>query len=1791
MKKRFNKRLTAWLVVTLLVFNLIGISSVSFAASTSTDLADFLTNLTIDAALNASNEYIVKPGVEYELSFKFKEGETKQFDNAAQLIYKIPNGLLVENINDVFSVNINSNGTQKTIQNNTFQIVDASGGGKNLVVQFNDSDPNYSSLTSAANVQFDIDISAKFADGVSVIVFSDQVTKHFEFDDTRNLTITKTGAYDAAAGSVNYTLVVTSTGVNDNVVVTDIINGTALTYNDDLTVTSDVSDPVQSTNNKVGNGFKLDIPLAKDNEVFTIKYSASIDYSKITNTTHKLSDETSDVVNGTINETNNTAQVKSDQVTVPKTAQFNLKNKIKLTILDKKAIKVDDLTNGKKQIKWQIVVNGSQKKDMSGLTLEDVLSKSQEHRIFFNGTGVQVSKYDGTHKISTNNISWNDPSLVTTTSTTSGQKNSWKYTFPDGSGKYKYSFVFTTEVDVTGVEGPMQMSNDAKLYFPGLTSFYKKNALYSVSGSGNMTFSKEVVSYSSDEVKWKMTATNVPSAGFTGKTWIQDNLPRLWLDSAMRKDEFKPGSLVITGLLPGESFETTVKNGNENQLIIQFYKDTAKTQPGLQATPDNARRNISIEMITTVDQYWLNYAADKGYLKHQKHHNNASFRSNFVNAHGQTEGMAWFASADVYPKIERILKALQNRSEVTIGGKQYPVFNYVLTLENPHVVPLTIDEIFNTNYLRFYSEAANPVIIKGGTADAQNTEGGTANLVDNATGGKIEIATLPKDNSDAFFPVYKIYYALIVKDEAALAQLNNAALQIADGSVELSNTATWLGKTSGEIKTNYNYDPYVDKQQTTAPTKTNQYMAGFKITVNKFAKDLVPNIDSLAVEDVLSNNLRLDLESVVISPNSNNVKPSFDEATNTLSFIGLPDEQTIDISYQARVLGGIGNASYENTVTLAGYSKKIKKTIKIESTGGGSGTIPSITLVKIDENDTTKKLSGAEFQLYYVDANGVEQPLKDKHNQDVVFETGSGSNPQGEVLIAGDQGLLGWALWVGKSYVLKEIKAPAGYKNEHKKVTFEFADPLETNTQYPISGAKLYVTNGKYKLGNHVWYDDNHNGIQDAGENGVKNVKVVLKDELDNELAETLTDSDGNYIFKGLDNGTYKVAFSNLPADYQATKTDVGSDDTVDSDGLTATGTIADADNLTLDLGIVKAYKLGNYVWYDNNKNGIQDAGETGVKDVKVVLKDKNDNKLAETTTGTAGKYEFNGLVNGDYKVTFSNLPADYQATKTDVGSDDTVDSDGLTATGTIADADNLTLDLGIVKKVVAPVEKHKLGDLVWLDTNKNGVQDTGEPGVPGVTVALYTVTSGGAISTTPAAVQLTKPNGTYLFDNLADGNYQVVFSNIPSGHIPTAAHQGGDASKDSDGPTIAVTLSNDNLTLDLGLVKTTVTQLYKLGNYVWYDDNENGIQDGAEKGVKDVTVKLYRVTTGGAFQFINATTTDGVGEYQFGGLTNGDYKVAFSNLPTDYQATKKDVGSDDQVDSDGLTASGTIYNADNLTLDLGIVKKAVTVQKYKLGDYVWYDDNKNGIQDSTEKGVKDVLVTLTKPDGTVLATTKTDHSGHYLFSNLTDGDYKVVFSNLPAGYKVTRSNRGSDDSKDSDGRNPLGKIAGADNLTLDLGLVKQSTSGGGSNRKQTTTTTTTTTAPTTTTTVTGQATTTAGSSTTVSATETTEAVPTTAAPTTERRYVAGNTPDPNNSDSPDVIVVLDDNGTPLGKYYKQPDPAGGFIYVDEAGVALGTTKVVKTGNDFPEVLFMMITILALIGATVLRKATKKSSL
>jgi uncharacterized surface anchored protein len=187
----------------------------------------------------------------------------------------------------------------------------------------------------------------------------------------------------------------------------------------------------------------------------------------------------------------------------------------------------------------------------------------------------------------------------------------------------------------------------------------------------------------------------------------------------------------------------------------------------------------------------------------------------------------------------------------------------------------------------------------------------------------------------------------------------------------------------------------------------------------------------------------------------------------------------------------------------------------------------------------------------------------------------------------------------------------------------------------------------------------------------VPGVQVTLLDASGAGIATTQTDARGYYAFTALIPGSYAVRFVPLPG-YTISPQDTAGNDptaygTADSDadpvtGRTATTVLEEGENdPTWDLGLylpVEPASIGNYVWYDADQDGIQDAGEEGVAGVRVILRTADGVQVATTATAPDGRYSFGNLVPGDYAVEFTLSALEYLISPQDVGSNDAADSD-----------------------------------------------------------------------------------------------------------------------------------------------------------------------------------------------------------------------------------------------------------------------------------------------------------------------------------------------------------------------------------------------------------------------------------------------------------------------------------------------------------------------------------------------------
>lgn len=1180
------------------------------AQATSANLADFLTKVVCSAPTDENGSYIINTNEPYDLTLTFSENENLQFDDESELVYDLPDGMKVNNIGSTaFAIDIVDNNGSATITNNIYRVSD----GK-LIVRFNQSDPNIDRLKAVADVDFEIAISASFDGSEGSIVFNSDIEKDFVYKDTSELAITKAVTYNSATDTASYVLRVTSTGINENVSIQDMLTGTALTFNKDVTVESSVSGVLSVTPDygAIANGFALNIPEMNNKEVLTIRYSASVDNSKITGT-------------GTVDQTNNKARVTSDQDPEGKEAEANFAGKINFHKISKSRVG-DPVSIGdnKYEVTWRVLVNRDHKLNIGGTTIYDSVVQRSRPFMQFTGDGITVNVTMEDGSTETRNLPFSQLEQINDDNGLVG----WGYAAPQSDGKAAYEIICKTVVDMSKAAGDLTVVNSAQI--EGFST--EASASIGYIGEDKLKITKDCIGTTAQETEWRLTV-HASGKGYPN-LYVVDDAPKLTYNGVDYLDSLQEDSVKVEGLLEGETYRMTVGSSGRT-FVLRFYQDEGRTQEGLKATADGNSRDIVITFKTTVNQDWLNLAAENGYSNYAEHRNAASVRVN---------DWSDYDSAIAIPRKATFKKEFVETGSVTIDGVDYPVYRYVLTLGNPGEDLATITDAFDTDYLKYYQ--AEGIKIYGGTSSEQNDSDGEISAADTNDGIAISVNRFPKDSSGEFYSVYKIYYSLVVKDKTALDALNKAALE--QNGYTLKNVARWNELSSDEVQVVHTYYPYVDKELVDKASEDNDYVAEFKLVINKYADDLDPASDTLNIQDELSSNLRFIQDSLTITPADDSIKVQFDSESNTLMFSDVPDNTRFEITYRARVLGK-GNVTYSNTVKFGNYEKTVEENIKIESSGSGSGSNPSITLIKRDADELTNTLSGATFQLYYMNGD-TRVPVQDKDGNDVEFTTGQ----NGSVLIAGNQNTLGWTLWQGRTYCLVETAAPAGYELNTEPTLFVLSANPSSQIEYDIVGDSLSVQDNRVKT--EVSVRKNWVGP------GLESVTVkLLADKQQVDSVQLSEENNWTHTFTNLDkyhNGT------EISYEVEEEPSDNGNYDSktsgTASDGYVITNTNAE----TIDIPVTKTW-----------------VGKA-LDEVKIWL--LADEKEAEEVTLTAEggwTYTFSGLAKYDstdgheieYSVKEENIP-DYTS--------------GISGTA----ADGFTIINTITGKVSVPVTKAWVG-------------------------------------------------------------------------------------------------------------------------------------------------------------------------------------------------------------------------------------------------------------------------------------------------------------------------------------------------------------------------------------------------------------------------------------------------------------------------------------------------------------------
>jgi hypothetical protein len=441
---------------------------------------------------------------------------------------------------------------------------------------------------------------------------------------------------------------------------------------------------------------------------------------------------------------------------------------------------------------------------------------------------------------------------------------------------------------------------------------------------------------------------------------------------------------------------------------------------------------------------------------------------------------------------------------------------------------------------------------------------------------------------------------------------------------------------------------------------------------------------------------------------------------------------------------------------------------------------------------------------------------------------------------------------------------------------------------------------------------------------------------------------------------------------------------------------------------------IGDRVWHDLDGDGAQDSGEPGISGVTVNLIDPRHGMIIESQiTDGSGEYLFEELSHMYYivQVDEDTLPDDFNSTTLEAGQfhesypntvcgSDCIQRDGITYTRVYYIQLNHPEDYTAADFGYKP-DSASIGDYVWSDADNDGIQDPGEPGIYGVTVNLLdgSGTPLGPTTTTNYA-------GWYIFTGLLPGDYKIGVDDGPTS--PLAGYTLSLGPESNPNPTDTITIVDEEayVQADFGYYKAG---LGHIGDFVWFDTNNDGFVDPGEDGAGSVTLALHLnmlldETLDPEDPLIADSITNSSGYYSFDGLVlNQNYLVTVTDSNgildgftiTTYWGDDP-VPSVDPLDLDRYNDPAPITLTDAVPsvdwVDFGYNSPGL------IGDTVWFDWNQDGFIDSGEIGVGGVTVTLS---GDASDTTTTAADGTYQFTQLESGEYYVEIT-IPGGYTLS---------------------------------------------------------------------------------------------------------------------------------------------------------------------------------------------
>ena len=983
-------------------------------AEQTTDLNRFVTNISLKESNGndipqENGVYQLRPETDYKLKLSFQENKDLQYANNedGKLYYTLPAGITIPD--DIAPTQFKIG----DLEGNTFSY---HAGSNQIEVQINiNGGDKYNEFKGAGDAFFDLEFNVQFQRNMEQIVFGNTKTVKVYVDSTNGLALDKTAKYNSDNGTVSYTVTVTSTGISENVIVTDTLSGSWLKmYSaDDVTITSNKNNDLSEVTKSVsGRVMTVTIPSMTHGEVITITYTVQVDYDKVAsvstdiqkaNTLNTVSVNRTDVENVSVN-----ADVEYKPA-IAKTASVNANNKITYTI----------------------TLNSDYRYDISGKTITDVIPSAARRFGEYSGTGITVTRYSSgnTTPVDSVEVPWKN--IISP----EAKDYTWSYRIPsEHRGKYKYIITYTFQGEnheITGATITNTVSYDTGGSATSKPRIYPLDGMLKVEKTGSIVTDQES---GEKRIQWNVTF-NIPAGKEYTGCKIEDWLPSTKIDNKTYADAYVDGSAEIMETVDG-SDPTTLEEDTAYNLVYDIANNKI-TVYFTNLGKSDKNRVIKFTYLTIPNETWLKNSS-------------ASVNNTHTNRVGVTARNQYsndiYASVELYennPEISK--KATVSSRDAKENAKQ---IRYEIAVSGVEGDKIEITDEFNTSQLeldstkklevKYSNDGKNYTTDSKATVDAQKTDDGR----------KFVISDFSR-NGENNYKYYKLTYYLNVKD------LESIETSSEGGTVQ--NKATFRGE-AATVDTKVVGTPGIIKKELSneATIAADKYIAEYKLIINPGKKQYGKS-DTLVVEDKMTNMTAIKRDDVKIKtvPESNKDKVTAVFKNDGIDFT-VPNATEVEITYKAKWTGS-GNVDHVNEVTVYGYSQSVSKKANVSSQGSGGYSNLHLTIYKVEDGNDIKLLSGAKFSLEIYE-NGEYIPVRERNGKPVTITT----EENGKAVLQGHEGDRGWVLWKDYKYRLIETKAPDGYILDTTPHEFTFSQELaanDPNVTYCENGGELTIKN------------------------------------------------------------------------------------------------------------------------------------------------------------------------------------------------------------------------------------------------------------------------------------------------------------------------------------------------------------------------------------------------------------------------------------------------------------------------------------------------------------------------------------------------------------------------------------------------------------------------------------------------------------------------------------------------------------------------------------------------------------